>query len=132
MFSLIIREEEEGYDKISYEIFWDLAQNHPEAGVAPVKCIEYYGKSLKEIGMIRDGQNEVWFKNLVHDVLSHISCLIYLVPSSLTGGTSSGLECCLRNFFEHCFHQSTVISALPSVPGNCLRNPVHSSSFLAH
>ena len=31
-------------------------------------CVEYHDLPLFEAGIIRPGQKEVWFKNVVHDV----------------------------------------------------------------
>ena len=61
-------EREEEFDRISYELFWDLATNHPESGVCKMSCTEYHDIPLEEVGILRDGQNIVWFKDIVHDV----------------------------------------------------------------
>jgi hypothetical protein len=129
---LIIREAEEEYDRLSYRIFWDLAINHPEAGVAPIKCIEYYGESLRDVGMIRDGQKEVWFKDLVQDVFSQLLFLIFLVPSSSSRGASPRLKRRLGNIFDNRVHQPTSVSPLSSVSKYFTWNKVHSSSLAPH
>jgi hypothetical protein len=62
------REREEEYDKVTFRILWDLATNHPEAGVCKMGCVEYHNVTLHESGLLRPGQEEVWFKNVVYDV----------------------------------------------------------------
>jgi hypothetical protein len=56
------------FDRITYEALWKLSREHPESGVSKMPVVEYYGRSLRDAGMIRDGQDEIWFKNVVHDV----------------------------------------------------------------
>ena len=55
---------------MSYAIFWQLASDHPEAGIAKMRCVEYHDLPLSEAGIVRRGQQEVWFKDIVHDVNS--------------------------------------------------------------
>jgi hypothetical protein len=62
------REREEEYDRVSYAMFWKLASDHPEAGIAKMHCVEYHDLPLAEAGILRPGQKEVWFKDVVHDV----------------------------------------------------------------
>ena len=64
------REREEEYDRVTYAMFWQLASDHPEAGIAKVRCMEYHDIPLSETGILRPGQQEVWFKDIVHDVNS--------------------------------------------------------------
>ena len=66
-------DREEEFDRISYEIFWDLATSHPESGVCKMSCIEYHDIPLEQVGILRDGRSEVWFKDVVHDVTFHVS-----------------------------------------------------------
>lgn len=65
---LTFSEHEEQFDGSTFKILWDLATNHPESGVCKMTCIEYYDVSIEESGILRKGQAEVWFKDLVHDV----------------------------------------------------------------
>jgi hypothetical protein len=62
------REHEEEFDRITYRILWDLASNHPEAGIGKMDCLEYHDLPLQEAGLVREGQTDVWFKDLVHNV----------------------------------------------------------------
>ena len=70
---LTFSEEEERYDGSTFTILWDLATNHPESGVCKMTCIEYHDVSIEESGILRKGQAQVWFKDLVHDVCRHPS-----------------------------------------------------------
>lgn len=36
-----------------------------------MSCLEYHEVPLHETGILREGQSEVWFKNVVHDVRSY-------------------------------------------------------------
>jgi len=65
----LCREREEEYDRITFGAFWDLSINHPEAGICQMSCVEYHEVPLHETEILRDGQSEVWFKDVVHDVL---------------------------------------------------------------
>jgi hypothetical protein len=62
------REREEEYDQITFGILWDLATNHPEAGVAKMSLVGYHDIPLKEAGVVRPGQEEVWYKDVVYNV----------------------------------------------------------------
>jgi D-amino-acid oxidase len=39
-----------------------------------MSCVEYHELPLEETGMLREGQKEVWFKDVVHDVPVPPSC----------------------------------------------------------
>ena len=69
---LINRKREEEFDRITYEVLWELATNHPESGIEKMECVEYYGRTLRETGLIRDGETEIWFKDFVHDVSTFV------------------------------------------------------------
>jgi len=45
-----------------------MASNHPEAGLKKMPCVEYHEVPLADAGVLRDGEKDVWFKELVHDV----------------------------------------------------------------
>jgi hypothetical protein len=74
------REREEEWDSVTYKVFWDMATNNPESGICKMPSVDYYSRSLREAGVIREGQTEIWYKDLVHDVLSRPS--LFLINSS--------------------------------------------------
>lgn len=67
---LISREREEEYDAMTFGILWELASNHPESGVCTMSCVEYHDLPLEQSGLLREGQKEVWFKDVVRDVFA--------------------------------------------------------------
>jgi glycine/D-amino acid oxidase-like deaminating enzyme len=82
-------DREEEFDRITYETFWEIATKHPESGVWIMDCVEYYGQSLKDTGMVRPGRDEVWFKNLVRDFRE-------VSVEELPAGAKSGIS--MRSF----------------------------------
>jgi hypothetical protein len=80
------REREEEWDRISYKMFWEIA-NFPESGVCKMESIEYFDRPLEESGTVHPGETEVWFKDFVQDVLP----LIYRLTraSYITSGRAS-------------------------------------------
>lgn len=62
------REREERYDSDTFPVFWELASNHPESGIEKMTCIEYHDVPIEQSGILRDGQTQVWFRDVVHDV----------------------------------------------------------------
>jgi hypothetical protein len=45
-----------------------MVSTHPEAGIVKMDCVEYHDLPFREAGLLREGQTEVWFKELVHNV----------------------------------------------------------------
>jgi len=37
-----------------------------------MSCLEYHEVPLSEAGILREGQEHVWFKDLAHDVLTYL------------------------------------------------------------
>jgi hypothetical protein len=70
---LTFSEQEEQFDSSTFKILWDLATNHPESGVCKMTCIEYHDVPIEESGILREGQTQIWFKDLVPDVFHHLS-----------------------------------------------------------
>jgi hypothetical protein len=68
-------DSEEDFDRKTYEILWEMATAHPEAGLQRMSCLEYHEVPLSETGILRDGQTYVWFKDLVHDVFNQLTLL---------------------------------------------------------
>jgi D-amino-acid oxidase len=61
-----------------------------------MSCVEYHDLPLEETGMLREGQKEVWFKHVVHDVLilsSYIDVQFHEIPSEkLPPGVKAGMS----------------------------------------
>jgi hypothetical protein len=50
-----------------------------------MQCFEYHDVPLEEADVLREGQKEVWFANLVPDVYTQILWFVILVSTLVFG-----------------------------------------------
>lgn len=70
------RQEEQNYDRLTFEILWDLATHHPEAGIIKMSCIEYHDGSLNNTEVLQKDEN-IWFAKFVPDVHTELQTCLF-------------------------------------------------------
>ena len=94
---MLSSDREEEFDRLTFPIFWDLAAIQPQSGVSTMDCVEYHDVTLEESGVLREGQSDVWFKDLVPNVRFSLRPLSlskfrHIPPEELPAGAVSGFS----------------------------------------